>query len=158
MGETGLSGRTLSLVPRNKYLAIVAFAALLVSLVELTDVFQLPLEGRVGGAVASGGLFSTNLLTSLLSIGYAGLFVLMVGESASLPIPSELVLPWAGYLAFEGQMNLGLAILDSTVAGLVGAVAIYYVALWLGRPVVYGLFGRIGVSSTHLDSGERWLD
>jgi membrane protein DedA with SNARE-associated domain len=158
MGDSGISKRGLSFVPRNKYLAVVAFAALFLSVVELTDVFQLPLESSFGGAVASGGLFSMNLLTSLLNIGYVGLFVLMALESASLPIPSEVVLPFAGYLVFLGKMNLVLAILDSALALLVGALIDYYLALWLGRPVIYRLLGRMGVSSTHLDNGERWVD
>ncbi len=158
MGDSSFPKRTSSLVPRNKYLAVAAFAALFLSVVELADVVQLPLESRLGGAVASGGLFSMGLLTSLLDIGYAGLFILMVMESASLPIPSEIVLPLAGYLVFVGKLNLGLAVVDSTVAGLVGALVDYYLALWLGRPVVYRLLGRMGVSSTHLDNGERWID
>ncbi len=158
MGDSSFPRRTYSIVPRSKYLVVVAFAALLLSLLELTDVFQLPLESTLGGALASGGLFSTNLLTSLLDIGYAGLFILMVMESASLPVPSEIVLPLAGYLVFLGKMDLTLSVVDSTVAGLVGALVDYYLALWLGRPVVYRLLGRLGVSSTHLDNGERWVD
>jgi len=99
-----------------------------------------------------------SLLTSLLNIGYLGLFILMLMESASLPVPSEVVLPFAGYLVFLGKMNLGLAIIDAGLAGLVGALIDYYLALWLGRPVVYRLMARVGISSTHMDSGERWVD
>ncbi len=158
MGDTGFPRRTDSFVPRSKYLAVVAFAALFLSVLELTDVFQLPLESNFSGAVSSGGLFSMGLLTSLLNIGYAGLFILMAMESASLPIPSEVVLPFAGYLVFLGKMNLVLAVLVGTAALLTGALIDYYLALWLGRPVVYRLLGRMGVSSTHLDNGERWVD
>jgi membrane protein DedA with SNARE-associated domain len=158
MGDSSFPKRTFSFVPRNKYLALVAFGALFLSVVELTDIFQLPFESSFGGAASSGGLFSMNLLTSLLNIGYAGLFILMAMESASLPVPSEVVLPFAGYLVFLGKMNLGLAILDGAVALLVGALVDYYLALWLGRPVVYRLLGRMGISSTHLDNGERWVD
>jgi membrane protein DedA with SNARE-associated domain len=158
MGETGLPRRSFGLVPRSKYLAAIAFAALFLSLVELTDVVQLPFESSLGGAVTSGGVFSVGLLTSLLDIGYAGLFILMAMESASVPIPSEVVLPFAGYLVFLGKMNLVLAVLDSTLALLAGALVDYYLALWLGRPVVYRLLGRMGVSSVHLDNGERWVD
>ena len=158
MGDTGFPRRGYSLVPRSKYLALVAFAALFLSLLELTDVFQLPLESVFGGAVSSGGLFSMSLLTSLLNIGYPGLFILMAMESASLPIPSEVVLPFAGYLVFLGKMNLVLAVLDGAVALLAGALVDYYLALWLGRPVVYRLLGKMGVSPVHLDNGERWVD
>jgi membrane protein DedA with SNARE-associated domain len=158
MGDPSFPKRTTSLVPRSKYLVVVAFAALFLSLTELVDVFQLPLESNISAALTSGSLFSTDLLTSLLNIGYAGLFILMVLESASLPIPSELVLPLAGYQVFLGKMNLELAIIVATVALLVGALIDYYLALWLGRPIVYRLLGRVGVSSAHLDDGERWID
>ena len=158
MGDSGLPRRAYSLVPRNKYLAIVAFAALCFSLFELVDVFQLPFESKLGGAAASGSLFSMGVLTSLLNIGYAGLFLLMAMESSALPVPSEVVLPLAGYLVFLDKMNLELAIADATLACLVGSLVAYYLALKLGRPVVYGLLGRAGVSSTRLDDGERWVD
>jgi len=158
MGESGFPRRTGSPVPRNKYLALVAVAALCLSLVELVDVFELPFESHLGGAAASGSLFSMGFLTSFLDIGYAGLFVLMALESSAFPIPSEVVLPFAGYLAFLGKMNLGLAVVDATAAGLAGSLVAYFVSLKLGRPVVYGLLGRVGVSSRHLDKGERWVD
>jgi membrane protein DedA with SNARE-associated domain len=158
MGDNGLPRRAYSLLPRSKYLAVIAFAALCLSLVELAVLFELPLVSNFSGAFASGSLFSMNILTSLLDIGYAGLFVLMVMESSAFPIPSEVVLPLAGYLVFLGKMNLGLAIIDATVAGLVGSLLDYYLAMRLGRPVVYRLLGRLGISSAHLDDGERWVD
>src|SRR5271155_3272866 len=106
MGDSSFPKRTTSFVPRSKYLVVVAFAALFLSLTELIDVFQLPLESNISTALTSGSLLSTDLLTSLLNFGYAGLFLLMVLESASLPIPSELVLPLAGYQVFLGKLNL----------------------------------------------------
>lgn len=158
MGDSGFPPRTNSLVPRNKYLAVVALAALCLSLVELVDLFELPLESHLGGAAASGSLFSVGSLTSFLDIGYIGLFLLMTMESSALPIPSEVVLPLAGYLAFSGKMNLELALVDATLAGLAGSLISYYIGLKLGRPVVYRLLGRVGVSPKRLDDGERWVD
>jgi membrane protein DedA with SNARE-associated domain len=158
MGEWTFSRDALSFVPRNKYLALVALAALFLSVVELVDLFELPLESSFGRVFASGGLVSMDIVTSILDLGYAGLFILMVLESASLPIPSEVVLPLAGYIVYLGKMNLALAVLDGTVALVVGALIDYYLALKLGRPVVYRLMGRIGVSSSSLDKGERWID
>ncbi len=159
MGGSAFPKRSYSsFVPRSKYLAAVAIAAFCVAAIEIIDPFEFTFETTVGRAFASGSLFSTDLLTSVLNIGYAGLLILMVLESASAPVPSEVVLPFAGYLVFLGRMNLGLAILDSTVAGLIGALIDYYLALKLGRPVVYRILGRIGVSPSHLDKGERWVD
>jgi len=158
MGDSGFTKRTYSLVPRNKYLAVVALAALCLSVVELADVFELPFESHLGGAAGSGSLFSIGVLTSFLNIGYAGLFILMTLENMALPIPSEVVLPFAGYLVFAGRMNFGLALVDATLAGLAGSLIAYFLALKLGRPVVYGLLGRAGVSPKRLDDGERWVD
>src|SRR5579864_9555009 len=122
MGGSTFPGRSLSFVPRNKYLAVIAVAALAISLVELVDLFNLPFETSIAGGLASGGLFSMDLVSSVLDLGYAGLFILMVLESASLPIPSEVVLPLAGYSVYLGKMNLWVAVADGTVALLIGAL------------------------------------
>jgi membrane protein DedA with SNARE-associated domain len=158
MGDPNFAERTYPLVPRSKYLAVAALAALGLSLVELSNAVRLPFESNLGGAVSSGSLFSMDFVTSLLDIGYAGLFLLMAMESSAIPVPSEVVLPFAGYLVFLGKMNLGLAIADATAAGLVGSMVAYFLSLKLGRPVVYGLLVRAGVSASRLDDGERWVD
>lgn len=66
--------------------------------------------------------------------GYAGIFILMALESTVLPVPSELVLIPAGYLAYQGKMDLLLIILTSTLGSLAGASLNYAFALWVGRP------------------------
>jgi membrane protein DedA with SNARE-associated domain len=157
MEDSTFRKRAVSFVPRNKYLAVVALAALCISLLELVDRFDLPLESTIARGFTSGSLFSTDLVSSFLNLGYAGLFILMTLESASLPIPSEVVLPLAGYAVYLGKMNLWLAIADGTIALIVGALIDYYLALKLGRPVVYRLMARVGVSSARLDDAERWM-
>ena len=146
-----------SIVPRNRYLVIAAVAALFLSLIELTEVVQLPFEGIFGGVVSSSFVSANSVVTLVSTQGYLSLFVLMVLESASLPIPSEVVLPFAGYLVYIGSMNFGLALLDSTVAGVIGALFIYYLAFKLGRPFVDSLLGRVGVKPRTIDSAERWM-
>lgn len=74
------------------------------------------------------------VLATVHDWGYAGIFILMALESTVLPVPSELVLIPAGYLAFQGKMNFLLIVLASTVGSLVGASFNYAVALWVGRP------------------------
>lgn len=148
----------ISFVPRNRYLAIISAAALVLCLIELTDVVQLPFENVLGG-VASRSLISTGSLVSLVSgQGYLSVFVLMALESASLPIPSEIVLPYAGYLVYQGSMNLYLAIAVGTAALVVGALFDYFLALKLGRPVVDGFLKRLGVKPESVDRAERWMN
>jgi membrane protein DedA with SNARE-associated domain len=67
-------------------------------------------------------------------MGYFGIFLLMAMESSLFPIPSELVVPPAGYLASQGQMNVWLVILVSTLGSLFGAFCNYAMAYYLGRP------------------------
>lgn len=83
-----------------------------------------------------------SLLNTLNAMGYPGIFALMAMESSVIPVPSELVMPPAGYLAHQGQMNIWIAILTGTLGSLVGAYANYFVSHWLGRPLVlkYGKY------------------
>jgi membrane protein DedA with SNARE-associated domain len=82
------------------------------------------------------------LLDTIGSMGYPGVFLLMAMESSIIPVPSELVMPPAGYLAYQGKMNITVAILCGTIGSLVGAYANYYAARYLGRPLIikYGKY------------------
>jgi membrane protein DedA with SNARE-associated domain len=82
------------------------------------------------------------LVTTIGAMGYPGIFLLMAMESSVLPVPSELVMPPAGYLAQRGEMNLVAAILCGTFGSLVGAYINYFAARHLGRPLLlkYGRY------------------
>jgi len=76
------------------------------------------------------------------AMGYPGIFLLMAMESSIIPVPSELVMPPAGYLAQQGRMNAWAAILAGTFGSLAGAYANYFAARYLGRPLIlkYGRY------------------
>jgi membrane protein DedA with SNARE-associated domain len=82
------------------------------------------------------------LVQTISTLGYPGIFILMAMESSVIPIPSEVVMPPAGYLAQQGQMNIAAAILAGTFGSLVGAYANYFAAHYLGRPLLlkYGKY------------------
>ena len=82
------------------------------------------------------------LVMTIGALGYPGIFILMALESSVIPIPSELVMPPAGYLAQQGQMHMAVAILCGTAGSLVGAYANYFAAHYLGRPLIlrYGKY------------------
>ncbi len=82
------------------------------------------------------------LVQTIGALGYPGIFILMAMESSIIPIPSELVMPPAGYLAQQGQMNMAVAILCGTAGSLIGAYLNYFAAHYLGRPLVlkYGKY------------------
>lgn len=75
-------------------------------------------------------------------LGYPGIFLLMALESSFFPFPSEVVMIPAGYLAYRGEMHLGVAIAMGTLGSLAGALLNYYLAVWLGRPFLerYGRY------------------
>lgn len=66
--------------------------------------------------------------------GYGGIFLLCLLESTVIPVPSELILIPAGFLAFQGKMNLAIILLCALAGGLSGASLNYFFALWVGRP------------------------
>ncbi len=69
---------------------------------------------------------------------YLFVFIFMTIESSFIPFPSEVVVPPAAYLACTGSdMNFGLVIVFATLGALTGAFINYYLALWIGRPIVY---------------------
>ena len=75
-------------------------------------------------------------------LGYPGVLALMTLESTFVPIPSELVMPQAGYLAAQGQMNFWIALLMATLGSVLGALINYGIAIKMGRPLMlkYGKY------------------
>jgi membrane protein DedA with SNARE-associated domain len=74
-----------------------------------------------------------------------------------LPVPSELVMAPAGYLAHRGEMNLGVVILCGTVGSLVGSFVNYFVSQYLGRPLVLRYGRYVGISEHKLEKVERYF-
>ena len=143
------------LVPRSRTVLVLALVALLVGLLQWAHLVELPL-GFLGGG---GSVVSTSSLKDLMtSAGYGGLFVLMLLESASLPVPSEIVLPFAGYLVSVNAMDFWTAVAVSTVASLLGALIDYFLALKLGRPFVVRVLKAFRVHRGSLDRAEGWFE
>jgi len=82
------------------------------------------------------------LLDTIGTMGYPGIFLLMAMESSIIPVPSELVMPPAGYLVHQGRMSWIPTILAGTLGSLAGAYANYFAARYLGRPLIlkYGRY------------------
>jgi len=89
--------------------------------------------------------------------GYLGIFLAMLIEGIFTPIPSELIMPFAGYVAYTGELNYFLVILVGSLGAVVGSSVAYMLALWLGRPLIdrFGLF--FGLDEGKMASAERWF-
>lgn len=77
------------------------------------------------------------LYTLAEKLDYFYVTLLMAVESSVIPFPSEVVVPPAGYMAAEGNMNIVLVILFATLGSLIGAAVNYVVSYYVGRPIVY---------------------
>ena len=102
----------------------------------------------------------TQWLISLVSTwGYIAIFVTMVGESAGLPISSEIVVPLGGALASQGKLNFVLVVLVASVANLTGSLIAFYLTRRYGERVVLSRAGRwAGLSRGHLRLANRFFD
>jgi membrane protein DedA with SNARE-associated domain len=93
----------------------------------------------------------------VLTGGYLGIVVLMAMGSTPIPLPAELVVPPAAFLAAQGRLSLAGVILASTLGAYLGAAVMYWLSLWLGRPLVVE-FGRfILFPPKKLEEAEHWL-
>jgi len=101
--------------------------------------------------------FLTWLVDTIGRLGYPGIVVLMAVESSVVPLPSELVMPPAGYLVALGRMNAALALGSAVLGGLLGSYANYWVASRVGR-WVFVRYGRwVLVSERSLERSERFF-
>ena len=89
--------------------------------------------------------------------GYWGIFLLMAMESSIIPVPSEIVIPPAAFLAAQGQMSMLGVVAAGTAGSYVGSALSYWVSLVVGRPIIarYGKF--FFLSEDKVARAEMWL-
>ncbi|HET7789897.1 MAG TPA: DedA family protein [Gemmatimonadales bacterium] len=97
------------------------------------------------------------LVDTFRALGYPGIIFLMALESSVLPVPSELIMPPAGYLVAKGEMDLALVLLCGVLGSVLGALANYGVALWLGRALVRRYGRYVLITEKGLDRSERFF-
>ena len=100
----------------------------------------------------------SNFITHwVTSGGIVLVFLLMAAESCGVPFPSEVIMPFAGFLAAQGHISLTGAILAGTLGNVAGSLVAYGLARRFGRPLLLGPGRWIGISSAHLDIADRWF-
>jgi membrane protein DedA with SNARE-associated domain len=101
--------------------------------------------------------FSDWYLSVLAQGGYWLIGGLMALESTVVPIPSEVIIPPAAYLAHtQGQLSLAGVVAAGTVGSWVGAAIMYWGSRWLGRPLVIRLGPYVGVAAAKISMAEGW--
>ena len=104
-----------------------------------------------------------NWITDLIAEhGYLALMLLMLLENIFPPIPSELIMPFAGYAAAKGDINPFGAVVAGSAGSLLGALAWYGVGYWLGAKRVKRVTQRYGrwltISESDVDRAQRWFE
>lgn len=98
------------------------------------------------------------VISTISAMGYGGIVLLMAIESACIPLPSEIIMPFAGYLVSRGEMNLWYVALAGAVGNVLGSIVAYYAGLWGGRRLIER-YGRYVLVSHHdLDIADRWFE
>ena len=90
------------------------------------------------------------------ALGYGGIVLLMAIESANIPLPSEMILPYAGYLVQQGEMNLHLASLAGAVGCVVGSLPCYWLGAWGGEAFIKKYSKWILIDEDDLADARRW--
>ena len=104
-----------------------------------------------------------DIITSILaSLGGFGVFLLMLAENVFPPIPSEVILPLAGYTAAQGRGSLWVVAIAGTLGSAAGAVLWYYVGRWIGIDRLKRFAARHGrwltLTPVEVDHVDRWFD
>jgi len=98
------------------------------------------------------------IAVSLLSQwGYAGVFLLMTLEGATLPVPSEIVLPVTGFLVYNHTLDFWPAVAVASLGGLLGTVIDFSIGYYLGRPTVLRYGRKIRLNERYLVIVEGWF-
>jgi len=98
------------------------------------------------------------IISVISTMGYGGIVLLMAIESACIPLPSEIIMPFAGYLVFKGEMTLWGIALAGAIGCVIGSIPAYYVGMYGGRPLAEKYGKYVLISKRDLDMADRWFE
>jgi membrane protein DedA with SNARE-associated domain len=102
-------------------------------------------------------ILSGFIVATISALGYSGIVLLMAIESACIPLPSEIIMPFAGSLVYKGEFNLWAVGIAGAVGCVLGSLVAYWVGMYGGRPLIEK-YGRYVLISKHdLDLADRWF-
>ncbi len=100
---------------------------------------------------------SSFVIAIIEHLGYAGVFVGMTLESTGLPLPSEIIMGFAGYVVWEGKLTLLGITLAGTLGCLTGSLIAYGIGAYGGRPLLERYGKYVLIRKNELDRGEEWF-
>ncbi len=103
-------------------------------------------------------ILASFIISVISTMGLPGIVLLMAIESACIPLPSEVIMPFSGYLVFLGKYSLWSVGLAGAVGCVVGSVPAYYLGMYGGRPLVEQYGKYVLISRHDLDMADRWFE
>ena len=101
---------------------------------------------------------ATWIIGVISSLGYGGIVLLMAIESACIPLPSEIIMPFAGFLVFKGELLLWGVALAGAVGCVVGSIPAYYLGMYGGRPLVEKYGKWVLISHHDIRLADQWFE
>jgi membrane protein DedA with SNARE-associated domain len=100
---------------------------------------------------------STFVMNLIQALGHTGIFIAMLIESACIPLPSEVVMLFGGFLVAKGTLTFWGVVMAGILGNLVGSILTYWVAVYVGLPLIkrYGRF--VLLNPEHIDKAEQWF-
>src|SRR5215475_4660279 len=102
-------------------------------------------------------ILSGFIVATISALGYSGVVLLMAIESACIPLPSEIIMPFSGYLVSRGELNLWWVGIAGAVGCVLGSLVAYWVGMYGGRPFIEKYGKYILLSRHDLDLADRWF-
>jgi membrane protein DedA with SNARE-associated domain len=97
-------------------------------------------------------------LSTISQLGYAGIFFLMMLESMVVPVPSEFVMPFAGFLVAQGNFNFTFVIVASSLGSITGSLIFYYIGKTGGHKLVEKYGKYVLVNTEDIKKTEEWFN
>ncbi|MBQ2612123.1 DedA family protein [bacterium] len=94
----------------------------------------------------------------IVTLGHSGIALLMAIESCNIPLPSEAVMPFAGFLVTKGELNFHLSAIAGAIGCVLGSVPSYYIGYFGGRKFVEKYGKYFLVSKKDLDNADKWVE
>lgn len=101
---------------------------------------------------------ASHIVTVISQLGYVGVAALMAVESACVPLPSEIILPFAGYLVATGRFSLWAVALAGALGSVVGSLVAYALGAWGGRPLAERYGRYVLVSRRDIERASGWFE
>ena len=102
-------------------------------------------------------VLSVFIVATISALGYPGVVLLMGIESACIPLPSEIIMPFCGYLVYTGRFSLWAVSVAGAVGCVLGSLVAYWAGMYGGRPL-FERYGRyVLISRRDLDIADRWF-